>query len=139
MLLKDIVNIDTNVVNISLCDVKHIMMTVQIRIITPFLKVLEYTTTIVFQLSVLDLLLFSTFLSTIIQGHRGRHRMVVGFTTTCAISAYITSKVEISNPVHDEVYSIQHYVIKFVSDLRQVGGFLWVLRFPPPMKLTATI
>ena len=28
-----------------------------------------------------------------------------------------------SNPVHGEVYSIQHYVIKFVSDLRQVGGF----------------
>ena len=27
------------------------------------------------------------------------------------------------------------YVIKFVSDLRQVGGFLWVLRFPPPIKL----
>ena len=27
----------------------------------------------------------------------------------------------------------QHYVIKFVSDLRQVGGFL---RFPPPIKLT---
>jgi hypothetical protein len=25
---------------------------------------------------------------------------------------------------------IQHYVIKFVSDLRQVGGFLRVLRFP---------
>jgi hypothetical protein len=24
----------------------------------------------------------------------------------------------------DEVYSIQDYVIKFVSDLRQVGGFL---------------
>ena len=32
-----------------------------------------------------------------------------------------------SNPVHGEVYSIQHYVIKFVSDLRQVGGFLRVL------------
>jgi hypothetical protein len=29
-------------------------------------------------------------------------------------------------------------VIKFVSDLRQVGGFLLVLRFPPPIKLTAT-
>jgi hypothetical protein len=28
---------------------------------------------------------------------------------------------------------VQHYVIKFVSDLRQVGGFL---RFPPPIKLT---
>ena len=30
---------------------------------------------------------------------------------------------------------VQHYVIKFVSDLRQVSGFL---RFPPPLKLTAT-
>jgi len=30
-------------------------------------------------------------------------------------------------------------VIKFVSDLRQVCGFLRVLRFPPPIKLTATI
>ena len=28
-----------------------------------------------------------------------------------------------SNSVHGEVYSIQHYVIKFVSDLRQFGGF----------------
>jgi len=44
-----------------------------------------------------------------------------------------------SNPVHGEVYSIQHYVIKFVSDLRQVGGFLQVLRFPPPIELTITI
>ena len=43
-------------------------------------------------------------------------RMVVGFTTTCVISAYITTKVVSSNPVHGEVYSIQHYVIKFVSD-----------------------
>jgi hypothetical protein len=24
--------------------------------------------------------------------------------------------------------------MKFVSDLRQVGGFLWVLRFPPPTQ-----
>jgi hypothetical protein len=30
-------------------------------------------------------------------------------------------------------------VIKFVSDLRQVGGFLRVLRFPQPIILTATI
>jgi hypothetical protein len=30
-------------------------------------------------------------------------------------------------------------VIKFVSDLRQVGGFLRLLRFPPPIKLTAMI
>jgi hypothetical protein len=40
---------------------------------------------------------------------------------------------------HGEVYSIQHSVLKFVSDLRQVGDFLWVLRFTPPLKLIATI
>jgi hypothetical protein len=51
----------------------------------------------------------------------------------------ITTKVVSVNPVHGEVYSIQHYVIKFVSDLRQVGGFLWVIRFPPPIKLNAMI
>jgi hypothetical protein len=28
------------------------------------------------------------------------------------------------NPVHGEIYLIQHHVIKFVSDLQQVGGFL---------------
>ena len=54
-------------------------------------------------------------------------------------SVAITTKVVSSNPVHDEVYSIQHYVIKFVSDLQQVGSFLPVFRFPPPIKLTATI
>jgi hypothetical protein len=39
-------------------------------------------------------------------------------------------KVVSSNLVHGEMYSIQHYVIKFVSDLRQVGGFLRILGFP---------
>jgi hypothetical protein len=29
--------------------------------------------------------------------------------------------------VHDGVYSVQHRVIKCVSDLRQVGGFLFYL------------
>ena len=48
-------------------------------------------------------------------GRRSRDRMVVGFITTFAISAYITAKVMNSNPAH---------------------GFL---RFPPPIKLTATI
>ena len=51
----------------------------------------------------------------------------------------ITTGVVSSNHAFGEVYSIQHYVIKFVSDLRQVGGFLRGLRFPPPIKLTATI
>jgi hypothetical protein len=50
----------------------------------------------------------------------------------------ITTKVVSSNPIHGDVYSIQHYV-KFVSDLRQVGGFLWVLRFPQPIQLTDMI
>ena len=50
-------------------------------------------------------------------------------------SVPITTKVASLNPVQ----AIQHYVIKFVSDLLQVGGFLRVLRFPPPIKLTATI
>ena len=51
----------------------------------------------------------------------------------------ITTKVVSSNPDLGEVYSIQHYVIKFVSDLLQVGGFLRVLQFPPQVNLTATI
>ena len=34
---------------------------------------------------------------------------------------------------------VQQCVIKFVSDLRQGGGFLRLLRFPPSIKLTATI
>ena len=51
-------------------------------------------------------------------------------------SVPITTTVMRSNPVHGEVYLIQHYVIKFVSDLRQVGGFL---RFPPPIKMTTMI
>jgi gamma-glutamylcyclotransferase (GGCT)/AIG2-like uncharacterized protein YtfP len=41
-------------------------------------------------------------------------------------SVPITTKVVSSNHVHGEVYSIQHHVIKFVSDLRQVGCFLRV-------------
>jgi len=54
-------------------------------------------------------------------------------------SVPLTTKVMSLNPVHDEVYLIQHYVMKFVSNLRQVGGFLWVLLIPPPTKLTAMI
>ena len=49
------------------------------------------------------------------------------------------TKVVSSNLAHAEAYSIQHYVIKFVSDLRQVGGIHQVLRFLPPIELTTTI
>ena len=48
-------------------------------------------------------------------------------------SVPITTKVVSSNPVHGEVYSIEHDVIKFISDLQQVDGFLRVLWSPPPI------
>jgi hypothetical protein len=41
-------------------------------------------------------------------------------------SVPITTDVVSSNPIHGEVYLIQHYVIKFVSDLRQVV-FTWII------------
>jgi hypothetical protein len=37
-------------------------------------------------------------------------------------SVPITTKVVSSNPAHDKLYLIQHYVIKVVSDLWQVAG-----------------
>ena len=45
--------------------------------------------------------------------------MVVGLQLPMQ-SVPTTSKVLSSNPDHSGVYSIQHYVIKFVSDLRTV-------------------
>ena len=35
-------------------------------------------------------------------------------------SVPISAKAVSSNPAHDKVYSIQHYIIKFVNDLRHV-------------------
>jgi hypothetical protein len=64
--------------------------------------------------------------------------MIVEFITTYAISAYHHLRCEFG-PRSGEVYSIQNYVIKFVSDLRQVGGFIRILRFLLPIKLNATI
>ena len=54
-------------------------------------------------------------------------------------SVPITTKAVSSNPVHGDVCSIKHHVIKFVSDFRHVGGLLRGFLFPPPIKLTATI
>ena len=78
----------------------------------------------------------STYLAN--QGRRSRDRMIVGFTTNYALVP-ITINIVRSNPAHGEVYSMQHYMIQFVSDLRQVGGFLGVIWFPPSIKLTAMI
>ena len=64
--------------------------------------------------------------------------MVVGFTTSCAIGAYHHYSGEfesrswrgvLDTTLHDKV----------VGDLQQIGGYLQVLGFSPPIKLTATI
>ena len=71
----------------------------------------------------------------VVGGCSGRDHMVVGFTTTYAISAYPHWCCEFES---QSGWGVQHNVIKFVNDLQQVGGFLQVLWFPPPIKLTAT-
>ena len=63
-------------------------------------------------------------------------RMVDLFTTTYVISAYHHWYSEFESRSGRDV---QHYVIKFVSDFRQVGGFLRVLWSPAPIKLTTAI
>jgi len=67
------------------------------------------------------------------KGRSGRDRMVVGFTTTYAISAYHHLRCELESWSGRDVQPF--YVIKFVSGWRQVGSFLRVIRFPPPIKL----
>ena len=54
-------------------------------------------------------------------------------------SVPISSKVVGSNPENGEMYSMQHYMLKFDIDLRQVGDFRRVLGFPTPVNLTGTI
>ena len=58
---------------------------------------------------------------------RGRDRLGAGFTTTYAISTYHHQRYEFEYRPDD----MQHYVIKFASDLWQVRGFLCALRFTP--------
>jgi hypothetical protein len=70
------------------------------------------------------------------RGRRGRDCMVVELTATYAISAYHHWCCEL---VSRSGRGVQQYVIRFVTDLRQVGGFIRVLRFPPPIKRPATI
>ena len=50
-------------------------------------------------------------------------------------SVPITTKVVSSNPAHGEMYSIQHYVVTFVSGLRKDVDFHQVLRLHPPGKI----
>jgi CO dehydrogenase/acetyl-CoA synthase beta subunit len=51
----------------------------------------------------------------------------------------ITTNIVSSNPAQVRCTQYNIYVIKFIHDLQQVGGFLRVLWFPSQLKLTATI
>ena len=57
------------------------------------------------------------------RGRRGRDRIWQLDLQLPVQSVPITTKILCSNPLHGQAYSIQHYVIKVVSNLRQVGGF----------------
>ena len=57
----------------------------------------------------------------------------------CSSFALFITKVVSSNPANDEVYPMQHYVTQFVSDLRQVDGFLQALCFFIIMNLAAML
>jgi len=54
-------------------------------------------------------------------------------------SLLIITNVVSSNLAHVEVSSIQLYAIKFISDLRQIGDCLRVVRFLSPIILTTMI
>ena len=73
-----------------------------------------------------------------LRGRRGRDRIVVGSTTIYAISVYHHLCCEFESRSWQGVLDTT-LCDNFVNDLRQVGGFLLVFRFPPPIKLTATI
>jgi hypothetical protein len=53
-------------------------------------------------------------------------------------SVLVVTKVVSSIP-HRGDHKVYNYMIEFLNNLWQVGGFLRVLLFPPPIKLTATI
>ena len=67
------------------------------------------------------------------RGRRGGDSKVVGIVTTYATSAYHCAFESRSGKVYSQ------YVIKFVSDLQLVGGFLRVLLFPPQIIQTTAI
>ena len=53
--------------------------------------------------------------------------IIVNITITFFFNIIFSTNVFSSNPADGYVYSVQHYLINFVSDLRLVCGFLWLL------------
>jgi hypothetical protein len=72
------------------------------------------------------------------QARRGRDCMVDGFTTTCTFSAYHHQSCQFESSSWRGVLDTR-LCDKLVSDLRQAGCFLRILRFAPTIKLIATI
>jgi hypothetical protein len=83
----------------------------------------------------------SPLLKTYVYRHSNGDVSVMVFNATFNNISVISwrSVLLVEQTAHSEVYSIQHYVIQFVSDLRQVCGFIRVLQFPPPLKLATMI
>jgi hypothetical protein len=86
--------------------------------------------------------LFMSFVSTNFsytsyRGRRGHDHMVVGFTTTCVISVYHLSSCELEPCSWQDVLNTT--LCDSLSVTSNKSGFLWVPRFPLPIKLTSTI
>jgi hypothetical protein len=77
--------------------------------------------TFMFMFALYEFIFFSQKIKKYSRGCHGNDLMVVGFTTTYAISAYHHWCCEFESR---SGWGVHHYVIKFVSDLRQVSGFL---------------
>ena len=73
-------------------------------------------------------------------GQKSKSRAVFFYNYLCN-QCLLSLNVESSNPSRGDVHTIQHYVIKFVSDSRQISGFHRVLRtlhqynWPPLLKV----
>jgi hypothetical protein len=57
------------------------------------------------------------------RGRGGRDGMVVCFITTWSNQCISPTNLVRSIPAHGDVYSIQHLVIEFIKNMRQVGSY----------------
>ena len=116
---------------LSLINLKLIMSTIMINMI--------YTSS----LPLIHCIFYIVLYTTLPYFRRGRDRIVVGFTNyrcnQCLSPLKLWVLISLMVKCTCTLYNITMYVIKFVSDLRQFSGFLWVFMFPPQIKLTTTI
>ena len=106
---------------VRLAYISHLRCRVMIICIYMYInRVIQFTITHSFGIFKLFLKILANLLTPSFSGPHGRNRMVVGFTTTYAISAYHYRCCEVESR---SGRGVLHYVIKFVSDLRQVCGF----------------